>query len=416
MVRYVRCVIEKYLKTRYSIIVIFFILFSLLPAFTQLENSSPDASTKTKLEKEKLSKKSKKSLLDNPGVKEKLLSMFKSRTKKTRSAGFKAVRDKFESGEFSLSDRRSFRVLADEAAKYHLEMLKSHLEDIIKPSSLSGGSGSILLKTFNRAYSQWSISSLNSRQMVQTDWRRVQRSGTFEGMQKETTECFNHFIKLTSLSKKVKEGGDYKDLYEKYDATNECRVQVSWCDGEKEIKPTPITRMISALSVGEFFRQTLERIDSLDRQLKHYESAESFNNIQDWASDEEKEIASVINKRRYFIGLECYRLDELLSRVCKKHSQDMVEREFFSHTGSDGKGYEQRATDVDWNGGPFGETLFSGSKVPKDVHDTWWNSEDNRPKLYEPSLNSIGVGLVDGTWTVVVGRSYNSGEEFIIAE
>ena len=65
-----------------------------------------------------------------------------------------------------------------------------------------------------------------------------------------------------------------------------------------------------------------------------------------------------------------------------------------------------RVLDADWYGSPFGELLYSGSAVPRDVHITWWKSEDNRPKLYASHLNRIGIGIVNKTWTVVVGRTY----------
>ena len=344
------------------------------------------------------------------------MSMFTSSSKKTRSAGFKAVQSQFESGKLKIDDRRSYRVIADKAATHHLKNLKSHLEDIINPSALSRNSGSRIFKTFNRHYSQWYIAALNSREMVQTDWRRVQQRGSFQGMQKETGECFKYFISLYTNWKKLKESRDYVILYEHYDAVNECREQVSWCDGERKFEITPLNRIISVLHVGAYFKKTLDRVDSFDRQLNNYESTKSFNDGQKWATEEGREIIDIINQRRFQMGLECYSLDELLSNICYKHSQDMVKREFFSHTGSDGKGYEQRVSDVNWNGGTFGEVLFSGSVEPTNVHNSWWNSEDNRPKIYAEHLNRIGLGLVDRTWTIVVGSTYESRSNYYIAE
>ena len=116
------------------------------------------------------------------------------------------------------------------------------------------------------------------------------------------------------------------------------------------------------------------------------------------------------------MGLECLKLDELLSRLCTEHSQDMAKRQFFSHTGSNGKGYEQRVGDADWYGGPFGEVIYSGSIIPIDVHDEWWKSENNRPKLYTPHLNRIGIGIINKTWTVVVGTTYERTSERFIVE
>ena len=84
----------------------------------------------------------------------------------------------------------------------------------------------------------------------------------------------------------------------------------------------------------------------------------------------------------------------------------MVKRQFFSHTGSNGKDFKQRVRDTKWHGGQYGEVLYSGSVIPRDVHSAWWKSEDNRPKLYTKHLNRIGIGIINKTWTVVVGSTY----------
>ena len=116
------------------------------------------------------------------------------------------------------------------------------------------------------------------------------------------------------------------------------------------------------------------------------------------------------------MGLECFKLDQLLCKVSIEHSQDMVLRQFFSHTGSNGKNFETRVRDVDWNGGVWDELLYSGSQAAKDVYQFWWKSEDNRPKLFEKRLNRVGVGIIDKTWTVVVGSTYEFRSKYFIVE
>ncbi len=357
-----------------------------------------------------------RSPLDKPEVRSKLMRMLTSSSEKTRLAGFKAVHHQFESGKLKVNDRRSYRVIVDKASSQHLENLKSHLSDIVNPSALSRNSGSRIFKTFNRHYTQWYIAALNSREMVQNDWRRVQQRGSFEGMQKETSECFKYFISLYSSWKNLKESRDYVILYEHYNAVNQCREQVSWCDGGKKFEPIPLNRMISVFAISDYFKKTLDRVDSFDKQLENHKSTKSFNYNQEWASQDIKKMIDIINNNRLRMGLECFMLDKLLSNVSYKHSQDMVKREFFSHIGSDGKNHEQRAGDVNWYGGTFGEVLFSGSKDSKTVHDSWWNSEDNRPKIYQEHLNRIGIGIFDKTWTGVVGSTYESRSNHYIKE
>ena len=358
-----------------------------------------------------------KSPLAKPKVQDKLLSLFKSSNSNSRKVGYKAVRDKFKAGELKQDDRRLYRVLIGKAVDYHLGELKSHVEDMTEGSPLKKVDGAGMFRAFNKAYGDWYISSLNCRETVQTDWRKVQQFGSFEGMEKEFKECLEvYFIKLAKSWETIKDSSDYSILLETCEAINECRAEVAWCDSEEDYEATPITRMVTAVPAGVSLKTSLERIESFDKQVKNYSLTYAFNEKQQWASDEVRKMVQIINDKRFKIGLVCYQLDEVLSRVCTEHSQDMVKREFFSHTGSDGKDYEARVSKAEWFGGPFGEVIYAGSTTPRDVHTSWWKSEANRPKLYEPHLNRIGIGLINKTWTVIVGSSFERESEFYIVE
>jgi len=361
-------------------------------------------------------KVTKPSPLESPRVQDKLLSLFKSSNKNSRLLGYKAVRDKFKKGELKPNDRRLYRVLIGRASDYHLGELKDHVEDITSPSALKAEDSPTKFKQFNRLYGEWFIAALNAKEMVQTDWRKVQQSGSFEGMEKEVTQCIALFEQAAKSWEKIKDSYDIKALYDTCEAINECREEISWCDGEKEFEKTPIYRMVTAAPGGVQLKQTIDRIDSFDKQFKNYANAESFNAKQAWATEQQREMVSILNKNRMMMGLECLELDKLLCKICTEHSQDMVERKFFSHTGSDGKGYEQRARDVDWNGGTWAEVIYAGSVSTKAVYDAWWKSEDNRPKLFEKRLNRVGVGIVNGTWTVVVGSTYEYRSKYFIVD
>ena len=358
----------------------------------------------------------KPSPLESTKVQDKLLSLFKSSTKINRQGGYKAVRDKFKSGELKAADRRLYRVLIGRAEEYHLKELEAYVEDITKLSSLARNENTGMFKVFNKQYGEWYISALNSREMTQTDWRKVQQFGSFEGMQKEVKECFELFKKLAVSWESIIDNRDYLALHDTCEAINECRAEISWCDGEEKFTKMSLNRMITAVPAGVKLKQSLDRIDSFGEQVKEYAAAVAYNTKQIWASEEVRGMVKLLNDNRVKMGLECLKLDELLSRLCTEHSQDMAKRQFFSHTGSNGKGYEQRVGDADWYGGPFGEVIYSGSIIPIDVHDEWWKSENNRPKLYTPHLNRIGIGIINKTWTVVVGTTYERTSERFIVE
>ena len=117
-----------------------------------------------------------RSPLAKPKVQDKLLGLFKSSNSKSRQVGYKAVRDKFKSGELKQDDRRLYRVLIGRASDYHLGELKSHVEDMASGSPLAKVEGAGMFRTFNKAYQDWYISALNCRETVRTDWRKVQQS------------------------------------------------------------------------------------------------------------------------------------------------------------------------------------------------------------------------------------------------
>ena len=361
----------------------------------------------------------KPSPLESTKVQDKLLSLFKSSTKSQRLVGYKAVRGRFESGELKSEDRRLYRVLIGKAEKYHVQELQSHIGRVTSISSLSRDNGTGMFKTFNDLYSKWYLSALNSQRMCRLDWRKPQHEwdGTHQKMEKEIKVCSELFIRLTASWERIKASGDCRALYETCEAINECRAEASWCDGEVEFEEVPLNKMVTSIPAGISLKKSLQRIDSFDMMIERYTATAAFNKKQLLDSAGARGMVKLLNERRLRLGLECFKLDELLSKVCKDHSHDMVDRQFFSHKGSDGKEYRARVLDADWYGSPLGELLYSGSTVPRDVHTTWWKSEDNRPKLYASHLNRIGIGIVDKTWTVIVGRTYErSLKRYRIAE
>lgn len=367
--------------------------------------------------------------LESSKIQNNLLSLFKSQTKERRQVGYKAVRDKFKSGELNAGDRRLYRVLIGKAEAYHLVELKARVAAVTKTSPLHAGKirvdnhsgqaeGPGIFKSFNRFYSQWYASALETKDMSKLDWRKPQHewAGSFQEMEKEIKKCSESFDRLTSSWERIKSGGDYHALYETCEAINECREETAWCDGEEVFERLELSRVITSIPSGASLKTSLQRIDSFNMMIESYTTAGAFNKKQTWASEEAKSMVKILNERRLRLGFECLKLDEVLSNVCKEHSQDMVTRQFFSHSGSDGKDHRARTRDVGWYGSAFGEVLYSGSTVPRDVHIAWWKSEDNRPKLYAQHLNKIGVGIVNKTWTVIIGRTYERKTRFRIAE
>lgn len=110
----------------------------------------------------------------------------------------------------------------------------------------------------------------------------------------------------------------------------------------------------------------------------------------------EQEVLSLVNAERAKVGVRPLELDWELSRVAKTKSQDMVNKNYFSH---------QSPT----YGSPFdmmkqfgisyktaGENIASGQRSPQEVMASWMNSSGHRANILKPEYTHLGVGYVVG--------------------
>ncbi|MCW5660885.1 MAG: CAP domain-containing protein [Burkholderiaceae bacterium] len=80
-----------------------------------------------------------------------------------------------------------------------------------------------------------------------------------------------------------------------------------------------------------------------------------------------------------------------------RHSQDMAERNFFSHTGSDNSTPGQRITEAGYDWSLAGENIAAGYRSVQEVMDGWMSSDSHCANIMNPTLRDIGVACVPGT-------------------
>ncbi len=135
----------------------------------------------------------------------------------------------------------------------------------------------------------------------------------------------------------------------------------------------------------------------------------------------EKKIHDLLNREREKRGLSALLWDERLHKVARKHSQAMVDRNFFSHNDPDGGNFQDRYKaggieckiligDTVYMGGEnisqdnlyssyvykAGETVFnwnSESEIAESVVKRWINSEGHRANILTPYFNRQGIGI-----------------------
>ncbi|MDQ2086316.1 SafA/ExsA family spore coat assembly protein [Herbivorax sp. ANBcel31] len=107
----------------------------------------------------------------------------------------------------------------------------------------------------------------------------------------------------------------------------------------------------------------------------------------------EDEVIRLVNSERTKNGLPALEANWQVSRVARYKSQDMIDKNYFSHTsptyGSPFRMLESFG--VSFSAG--GENIAMGQRTPSEVMDAWMNSPGHRNNILSPSFTEIGVGL-----------------------
>lgn len=123
--------------------------------------------------------------------------------------------------------------------------------------------------------------------------------------------------------------------------------------------------------------------------------------VPDCTADMDAEVCAVfqlVNQERVSRGLAPYAWNSQLAVASQRHAEDMVAQDYFSHTSLDGREFDDRAFDANYDGSPRGENIAAGQQSAESVMDAWMNSEGHRNNILSTSSNEIGIGLHDLHW------------------
>lgn len=110
----------------------------------------------------------------------------------------------------------------------------------------------------------------------------------------------------------------------------------------------------------------------------------------------EQQVVDLTNAERKKAGLAPLRLNAELSRVARLKSQDMRDRNYFSHTSPT---YGSPFDMMERFGIKYtaaGENIAAGYITAKDVVNGWMNSPGHRRNILNPQFNQLGVGYASG--------------------
>ncbi len=118
-----------------------------------------------------------------------------------------------------------------------------------------------------------------------------------------------------------------------------------------------------------------------------------------------------LNRQRRANGCPALQASQELQLAAVRHSEDMARSGNFSHTGSNGSDFVQRARDAGYRYTPTGETIGLGYTSSSAVINGWLNSPEHRKILLNCANTDVGIGLWINPnsayrfyWTAVFGR------------
>jgi uncharacterized protein YkwD len=122
----------------------------------------------------------------------------------------------------------------------------------------------------------------------------------------------------------------------------------------------------------------------------------------------ETEVIRLTNVERAKAGCAALTTDARLTNAARLHSQDMVTKSFFSHTGSNGSTFVTREQAAGYPS-PSAENIAWGQRTPADVMNAWMNSAGHKANILSCGSHAVGVGVVLNAqgapyWTQDFGR------------
>ncbi|MCP9211054.1 CAP domain-containing protein [Streptomyces sp. NEAU-Y11] len=120
------------------------------------------------------------------------------------------------------------------------------------------------------------------------------------------------------------------------------------------------------------------------------------------------EVIALTNAERAAARLAPLAAEPRLTTAAQRHSDDMVARDFYSHTGPEGREPWDRARAAGAGHRGIGENIACGQRSAAEVVRGWMDSPGHRANILKPDFTHIGVGYAIGSragtyWTQVFG-------------
>lgn len=109
----------------------------------------------------------------------------------------------------------------------------------------------------------------------------------------------------------------------------------------------------------------------------------------------EGQVLYQINQARANAGVEAVKSNSALASAARRHSKDMAQHNFFSHTGSDGSTPFVRIKAAGYSYRVAGEIIYAGPGKYNNAYSAvsrWLGSDAHRKILLDPKYSEVGIG------------------------
>lgn len=125
----------------------------------------------------------------------------------------------------------------------------------------------------------------------------------------------------------------------------------------------------------------------------------------------ERQVFEIVNRERANRGLPLLKLNAELSRVARFKSQDMIDKNYFSHQSPTYGSPFQMMQKFGLRFSAAGENIAYGQRTAEEVMRTWMNSAGHRANILSQAYTNIGIGVAkaaNGTlyWTQMFMNPY----------
>jgi len=124
-------------------------------------------------------------------------------------------------------------------------------------------------------------------------------------------------------------------------------------------------------------------------------------------STQDASFGTILNNLRLENGAGEVTYNSQLNTAAQLHAEDMLENDYFSHTGLDGSTVGTRVQATGYNFARVGENIAAGYQTEESVLNGWENSPSHQENNIDPNFEEFGLGYArdgqDTRWVLVLG-------------